>query len=144
MQTDRIVRRPTRVFGLGAPISLLIFLEGHEIPALRQPILGWMKPAAAAERARRAETHSPDAPRAWRDMLAELDRAANSADHAVLWPTVYAERAFRGAIADTVAAARSCCDATERASAFAVARSLRGTLSELQAVDDGGLPDVWL
>jgi hypothetical protein len=145
MHPHRIVRPPTRVVGLGAPVSMLICLTRCEIAPLRRHILGWTEPAAAAERARRGETHSPDALRAWQEMLAELDRAARTPPlRAVLWPTVYSDPAFRGAIADTLAAGRSTRDLTARATAFVAVGALRRTLIELRAVDDGGLQDVWL
>jgi hypothetical protein len=135
-----------RVVGLGAPVSVRIRLEPSERPALRRQITRHMPPAPPCDGVRIPPIDDdPQAP-AWREMLAELDKARDGAPIVVLWPTALATPALRGAltaILDAIAdSPRGAGDLTALADRLATATALLDTLRAVLAVDHGGLQDV--
>lgn len=146
---------PPKVVGMGAPISVWIYFEVSEIPALIDAI-GDERARYRHEPQIGGPTVEPEPrvdPAAWRDhvgelerMLGDLEQAAKTRTHGrfdVLWPTALANGVLRGAIghAERRVAAAVASDATAARDALAAAQQ---TLRDFQVVDRGGLLDAWL
>jgi hypothetical protein len=124
----------SKVVGLGAPISVRIVLESAEIPVLFAAI-----DAEVARYAGRGGNGGP-----WDDQIGELVRmraeldGADASEHVVVWPTALAHEVVRKAVE---LAERS----ADESKASRAARAATGrTRRDLDAVDLGGLEDVWL
>ena len=143
---------PTKVIGLGAPTSVRVFLEVAEVPALLCAIGDELARHGCASDIRgRALTADVDVePADWRYHVAELHRmlgdieAATKPEYAfdrveVLWPTVLAHRVLDGAVDHAERGAET--GGRDEEEALAAARR---TVRDYEAVDSGGLRDVWL
>lgn len=106
---SRAVPTPPKVIGLGAPISVWIYFEVSEIPAVLDAIRDQL--AEYAERPAPNGTRPADdgdAPGAWSDhigeleqMLAAVERAQATHAHGrfdVVWPTMLAHGVVHGAV----------------------------------------------
>jgi hypothetical protein len=162
MASDRAAAAAARVaapkaIGLGAPTSMRIFFERCEIPALIDAIAEVLARHGGAVRVdgRTVEPEDGVDPRGWRVHVGELYRMLGDVEDAaadrawrydrfdVLWPTVLALDVVRGAVAHAelrLAAAA----ADELPTARGALAAAQWTLREFEAVDGGGLLDVWL
>jgi hypothetical protein len=136
---------PPKVVGLGAPISVWIYFEVSEIPALDDAIRDELARHAAR-------------PDGWNDHIAELRRMLADVEQAratrcagrfdVVWPTMLAHRVVHGAVshaqrrADTAVTGQPDEQAvTAVREALAAAHQSR---HDFNAVDNGGRDAVWL
>jgi hypothetical protein len=142
------------VVGLGCPVSVWIRFEACEIPALLDAINDALDNYRASQRARRRSRRAAsEAPPDWRVHIAELRRmhgdvqASRSADGRgsfdVLWPTVIAYEVIHGAVRRAERAAGAAAGRDLPAARAALAAAVR-TRRDFDAVEGGGLPDVWL
>jgi len=146
---------PPKVIGMGAPISVWIYFARLEIPALLDALGDELARhgCAAQINGRSVEPRSGVDPADWRYQVSELQRMLGDVKAAtpkyprsrfdVLWPTVMAHGVVHGAIAHAerrVAEAGTGNDAAAREALAAAQRTLR----DFEAVDGGGLLDVWL
>lgn len=135
---------PSKVVGLGAPISVRIFLEPSEIPVLLAAI-----DEEVAGYARRAQLGAASPERnddGWIHHIGELARMRTDVDVAtamelvVVWPTVLALGVVHRAFELAERRAETDRSPTARAALAAAGRTRR----DLDAVDRGGLEAVWL
>lgn len=146
---------PPKAIGMGAPTSMWIYFEIVEIPALLDAIGDELARHGGAARidGRTVEPEAGVEPRDWRYHAGELQRMLGDVEHAaetrahgrfdVLWPTVMAHGVVRRAVAhaERRAAAAGTDELSTAREALAAAQR---TLRDFEAVDGGGLPDVWL
>ena len=145
-----------KVIGLGAPTSMRIFFDLSEVPALLDAIGDELAKHGCASQIRGRSVEPEDGvdPADWRYHVSELQRMLGDIEEAakprypfdridVLWPTVMTRNVVHGAVAH---AERRANDATDR-DADAAGKALAAaqqTLRDYEAVDSGGLVDVWL
>ena len=137
---------PSKVLGLGAPISVWIYFEVVEIPALVDAI----DDEIAGYNARGPANGSGPA---WSDHIGELRRmraeltaaqAARSAGRVdVIWPTVLAHGVVHGAARHAQRRAEEAKSADEPAARAALSAAQRSE-RDFDAVDAGGRDAVWL
>lgn len=146
---------PPKVIGLGTPISVWIYFEVSEIPALLDAIGDELarRGCSAQINGRTVEPKAGVDPAAWRYQIDELQRMLGDVEGAtskyshrrfdVLWPTVMAHGVVHGALAH---AERRAADAAARdvAAARAALAAAEQSRRDFDAVDTGGLLDVWL
>jgi hypothetical protein len=141
-----------KVIGLGAPTSVRILFELAEVPALLDAIGDELARYGCASeiRGRTLRADSAVDPADWRYHVAELHRMLGDIERAaepryafdrvdVLWPTVLARGVLHRAVAHGERRAQEGGKDGEEALAAA-----RRTLRDYEAVDAGGLLDVWL
>lgn len=154
-EADREGAAPAKVVGLGAPISVWIYFEVSEIPALEAAIVDELARhgVAAATTSYAAEPKPGVDPADWADQIAELRRMQADLAQAcssrskgrfdVVWPTALAHGVVHRSVAhaerrlvDTLGVATpSARDALTHA---------RRSRDDFNAVDRGGLDSVWL
>lgn len=149
---------PPKVVGLGAPISVWIYFDVSEIPALVDAIDDELaRYGASAQRdGRPARLQTGRDPSNWSNhigelhrMLADVQRAAATTTRRfdVVWRTVMAHAIVHGAVrhaerrADRAAARRDPQAVTAADEALAAALQTR---RDFDAVDNGGRDAVWL
>lgn len=138
---------PPKVVGLGGPISVWIYLNMIEIPALAAAIADEL----ARYEQRPGECAAPPDDRAahaatLRSMLADLDEAKatrTTGRFDVVWPTALAHVAVRGAVA-RAGRRLARAPAAEVISARLALAAAERTRDDFDAVDSGGLESVWL
>ena len=151
----RVERRHSKVIGLGAPVSVLVYLEVAEIPALKDAIADQVAHHGGSAQID-GRTVQPEAgvdPTAWRDhvgelrrMLGDVERGPKSAidgRFSVLWPSSMAYDVIHGALAHAEQRASTAGDA-DAAAARAALAAAGETAQDFEAVDGGGSADVWL
>lgn len=146
---------PPKVIGLGAPISVWIYFEISEIPALLDAIGDELARhgCSAQTNGRTVEPKSGVDPADWRyqtgelrRMLGDVEQAAQTRAHGcfdVLWPTVLTHGVLHRATGHAERRVAEAAD-TDRAAVREPLAAAQRTLRDFEAVDRGGLDAVWL
>jgi len=147
---------PPKVIGLGAPTSVWIYFEIAEIPALIDAIgdVALARHGGSAQiDGRTVEPEAGVDPTDWRYHVGELQRMLGDVEHAaetrvhgrfdVLWPTVMAHGVVHDAVGHAERRATAATTGDTAAAREALTAAKR-TLGDFEAVDGGGLLDVWL
>jgi hypothetical protein len=134
-----------KVVGLGAPISVRIYVETREEPVLRH-VLDSLITGSGRARRKPSDDELAELRQMRRDMEARSERADETVS--VVWPTALAHRVLRQAVAqagDRLHDALADLTALEAIrDAMDVFRCCLASWDALQRVDGGGLQDVWL
>lgn len=146
----------SKVIGLGAPTSVRMFLELSEVPSLLDALGDELARHGCGShiKGRDVEREADVDPAGWRYHASELQRMLGDIEHAseprypfdrieVLWPTVMAHGVVHGAVRHAERRAAEAIGAAGDAAA-ATLGAAQQTLHDFEAVDGGGLLDVWL